>query len=82
MNQLVVEILEKKLIKGFSRKSIEENIRKEREAGTPQKQAVAIALETARRAKRERRRAMRMRKSLPWDTISEMEVITPDMLVA
>lgn len=41
------------LIKGFSKKSISKNIIKEKEAGKPQEQAVAIALETARQAKTE-----------------------------
>lgn len=35
---------------GYSRKSIGENIASERAAGRPGKQAIAIALETARRA--------------------------------
>jgi len=40
------------LIKGYSQKSIGKNIGKELEAGAPRKQAIAIALETARRAKK------------------------------
>jgi hypothetical protein len=40
------------LIKSKSKKAVGENIKKEIEAGKPQKQAVAIALETQRRAKR------------------------------
>lgn len=38
------------LIKGGSQKTISSNIRTEISAGKPQKQAVAIALETARRS--------------------------------
>jgi hypothetical protein len=40
------------LIKGKSRKAISENIKTEMAAGKPQKQAVAIALDTARRTGR------------------------------
>lgn len=39
------------LIKSASPKAVSENIRTERAAGRPQKQAVAIALSTADRAK-------------------------------
>lgn len=35
---------------GYSRKTISENIRRERRAGRPERQAVAIALDVARRA--------------------------------
>jgi hypothetical protein len=38
------------LIKGKSPKSVSQNIRTEIQAGRPQKQAVAIALNTARQA--------------------------------
>jgi hypothetical protein len=38
------------LEKGPGRKAISRNIRTEREAGKPEKQAVAIALNTARRS--------------------------------
>jgi len=44
------------LVKGSSRKTISRNIRTEIAAGKPQKQAVAIALSTARRSKRKRAR--------------------------
>lgn len=38
------------LIKSKSKKAIGENIKREEEAGKPKRQAVAIALDTARRA--------------------------------
>ena len=44
------------LKKGFSKKAISSNIRTEIRAGKPHKQAVAIALSTARAAKRKARR--------------------------
>ena len=40
------------LVKGNSRKAISRNIRIEKAAGKPQKQAVAIALSTARGGKK------------------------------
>lgn len=40
------------LEKGKSRKAVRHNIKTEMKAGKPQKQAVAIALNTARRSKK------------------------------
>ena len=44
------------LSKGTSQKSVSKNIKTEIEAGKPQKQAVAIALEEQRKAKKEKGR--------------------------
>jgi len=41
------------LVKGHSRKAISKNIRTEIRAGKPRKQAIAIAMDTARRARRQ-----------------------------
>jgi hypothetical protein len=43
------------LKKGYSKKTISSNIRREMHAGRPQKQAVAIAMSVARRARAKRR---------------------------
>ena len=40
--------------KGYSKKSVSANIRTEMKSGKPQKQAIAIALDVARRAKKAR----------------------------
>lgn len=40
------------LVKGYSKKSVSKNIKTEMKSGKPQKQAVAIALNTARKAKK------------------------------
>ena len=44
------------LKKGSSKKTISENIRREVKAGRPQRQAVAIALDVARRSRRKKKR--------------------------
>lgn len=47
------------LRKGYSRKSVSSNIKREMRAGKPQKQAVAIALSVARKAKARARKKKR-----------------------
>ena len=44
------------LKQGYSSKSVSSNIKREMKAGKPQKQAVAIALDVARKAKAKRGR--------------------------
>ena len=43
------------LIKSKSKKAVGENIKKEVKAGKPQRQAIAIALEIQRRAKKKKK---------------------------
>jgi hypothetical protein len=44
------------LVQGYSKKSISKNIRGEMKRGKPQKQAIAIALSTARKAKKKKKK--------------------------
>jgi len=59
------------LIKGSSREAVSENIRRERAAGKPRRQAVAIALDVARR-----NRAAGGSASPPWYVRSEARGMT------
>lgn len=44
------------LVQGYSKKAISKNIKTEMKHGKPRKQAVAIALSTARKAKKKRKK--------------------------
>jgi hypothetical protein len=44
------------LVQGYSKKSISKNIRSEVKRGKPQKQAIAIALSTARKTKKKKKK--------------------------
>lgn len=44
------------LKKGYSKKTVRQNIKTEMKAGKPQKQAVTIALDVARKAKKKRKK--------------------------
>jgi hypothetical protein len=43
------------LKKGYGKKTIEENIKTEMRAGKPRKQAIAIAMDTAKKAKKRKK---------------------------
>jgi hypothetical protein len=44
------------LVQGYSKKAISKNISGEMKRGKPEKQAIAIALSTARKAKKKRKK--------------------------
>jgi len=44
------------LVQGYSKKAISTNISREMKRGKPKKQAVAIAMSTARKAKKKRKK--------------------------
>jgi hypothetical protein len=50
------------LKKGYSKASISKNIKTERAAGKSMKQAIAIALEVARKAEKDAKRGQKKRK--------------------
>lgn len=69
------------LIKGYSPKSISENIRREMKAGKSQKQATAIALDVARKA-RKRKKKWLFAQTAPtvgvapiWGVVSKSEML-------
>ena len=60
------------LIKGSSQKAISENIRTERAAGKPEKQAVAIALNTAHHSGHSARRSEHYHSDVAAQRVSRM----------
>lgn len=45
------------LVQGYSKRAISKNISSEMKRGKPRKQAIAIAMSTARKAKKKKRKA-------------------------